>query len=334
MGNDYNKVPDFLEEASNYLLAIRNLSKEYVKGFKSTIRQFLKYLNTKKFDNSYDVISKITLNDIRGLKTSEIYNFMYYLAENNYSPSSRVKKTEYLRLFFDYLYRIKHDIFQNTLGKIERNRNNARQLPKALSLGESKKLLKIYSDSKDIQDIRDNAILHLILNCGLRLSEVVNLNLSDLKLDNNMFTIFGKGNKERTGYLNKSTKEALTKYLDIRNTIDVESKKDKDAIFLTTWRKKIKRLEHKGIQRLVRKALFNAGLEDRHYTTHSLRHTCATLLYRNGIDVKIIKELLGHVRIDTTEIYTHLYDKDVEREMLNHPLAKFKIRDALNYQIA
>lgn len=334
MGNDCNKVPDFLEEASNYLIAIKNLSKEYVKGFKSTIRQFLKYLNTKKFNNTYETISKITLNDIRGLKTSEIYSFMYYLAENNYSPSSRVKKTEYLRLFFDYLYRIKHNIFQNTFGKIERNRYNVKQLPKALSLNESKKLLTIYSDSQDISDIRDNAILHLILNCGLRLSEVVNLNISDFKLDNNTFTIFGKGNKERTGYLNKSTKNALQKYLDIRNTLDVESKKDKDALFLTTWRRKLKRLEPKGIQKLVKKALFNAGLEDKHYTTHSLRHTCATLLYRNGIDIKVIKELLGHVRIDTTEIYTHLYDKDVEREMLNHPLAKFKIRDALNYQIA
>ena len=334
MGNEIYEVPVFLEEASNYLLAIRNLSKEYIEGFKSTIRQFLNYLNTKKFDDAFDSISKMTLNDIRGLKTSDIYNFMFYLSENNYRPSSRVKKTEYLRLFFDYLYRIKHNIFQDTLGKIERNRHKAKHLPNALSLDESKKLLSIYSNSKDIGEIRDNAILHLILNCGLRLSEVVNLNISDFKMDNNTFTIFGKGNKERTGYLNKATKNALLKYLSIRRNLQVDSKKDEDALFLTTWHRKLKRLEHKGIQKLVRKALFNAGLEDKHYTTHSLRHTCATLLYRNGIDIKVIKELLGHVRIDTTEIYTHLYDKDVEREMLNHPLGRFKMRDAINYQIA
>ena len=334
MGNEIYEVPVFLEEASNYLLAIRNLSKEYIEGFRSTIRQFLNYLNTKKFDDAFDSISKMTLNDIRVLKTSDIYSFMFYLSENNYRPSSRVKKTEYLRLFFDYLYRIKHNIFQDTLGKIERNRNKAKQLPNALSLDESKKLLSIYSNSKDIGEIRDNAILHLILNCGLRLSEVVNLNISDFKMDNNTFTIFGKGNKERTGYLNKATKNALLKYLSIRRDLQVDSKKDEDALFLTTWHRKLKRLEHKGIQKLVRKALFNAGLEDKHYTTHSLRHTCATLLYRNGIDIKVIKELLGHVRIDTTEIYTHLYDKDVEREMLNHPLGRFKMRDAMNYQIA
>ena len=333
MEND-NNIPVFLTEASNYLIAIRNLSKEYVEGFKSTIKQFLNFLNTKKFNDAYNSISDIDLNDIRGLNNSEIYSFMYYLAENNYSPSSRVKKTEYLKLFFDYLFRIKHTIFQNAFNKIETNRYKSKHLPKVLSLEESKKLLTVYANSEDIIQIRDNAILHLILNCGLRLSEVVNLNISDFKFDNGTFTIFGKGNKERTGYLNQATKDALDKYLEIRKTIEVKSKFDKDALFLTHNNKATKRLVQKGVQKCVTRALYDADLEENKYSTHTLRHTCATLLYRNGIDIKVIKELLGHVRIDTTEIYTHLYDKDVEREMLNHPLSKFKMKDARNYQVA
>lgn len=338
MKNDDYSVPTFLDDAIKYLLAIRNLSKEYVKGFKTSIRQFLNYLNTIKFNNAYEHISNMTLNDIRGLNTSEIYCFLYYLAENNYSPSSRIKKAAYLRLFFDYLYRIKHDIFQNTFVKIEKNRINTRKIPKTLSINESKKILNIYSNSDNIIDIRDNAILHLLLNCGLRLSEIANLKISDFKFDNDTFTIFGKGRKERTGYLNKSTKEALLNYLKIRNTIKVDIASDNDALFIThydsKWKKQVKKLTHRGIQKCVQRALYNAGLENSKCTTHSLRHTCATILYKSGVDIKIIKELLGHVRIDTTEIYTHTYDKDVEREMLNHPLGKFKMKDAMNYQIA
>ena len=212
--------------------------------------------------------------------------------------------------------------------QIKREKNIYLQLPSYLSLNESKELLNLYTDSTKINEIRDNAILHLFLNCGLRVSELKNLNISDFKFNNNTFIIFGKGNKERTGYLNNSTKEALENYLNIRKTIQPKSQKDKDALFLSNKRV---RICTRAIELAIDKAYEKAGLDKKVYTVHTLRHTCATLMYKNGIDIKIIKEVLGHVRIDTAEIYTHLHNEDVMKAMFEHPLSQFKMADALMY---
>lgn len=233
-----------------------------------------------------------------------------------------------MRTFFDYLFRIKHNIFKEPFKQIKREKNIYLQLPSYLSLNESKELLNLYTDSTKINEIRDNAILHLFLNCGLRVSELKNLNISDFKFNNNTFIIFGKGNKERTGYLNNSTKEALENYLNIRKTIQPKSQKDKDALFLSNKRV---RICTRAIELAIDKAYEKAGLDKKVYTVHTLRHTCATLMYKNGIDIKIIKEVLGHVRIDTTEIYTHLHNEDVMKAMFEHPLSQFKMADALMY---
>ena len=293
-----------------------------------TIQQFLDFINVHKFHNKYDSIDSFTLNDIRCLCNSDIYSFIFFLAESHYKISSRILKTEHLRTFFDYLFRIKHNIFKEPFKQIKREKNIYLQLPSYLSLNESKELLNLYTDSTKINEIRDNAILHLFLNCGLRVSELKNLNISDFKFNNNTFIIFGKGNKERTGYLNNSTKEALENYLNIRKTIQPKSQKDKDALFLSNKRV---RICTRAIELAIDKAYEKAGLDKKVYTVHTLRHTCATLMYKNGIDIKIIKEVLGHVRIDTTEIYTHLHNEDVMKAMFEHPLSQFKMADALMY---
>lgn len=175
------------------------------------------------------------------------------------------------------------------------------QLPNYLSLNESKNLLKIYANSKKINEIRDNAILHIILNCGLRISEVRNLKISDINFKNDKFLIFGKGNKERMGYLNNITKEAIEKYLEVRKEIQPKNKKDNDILFLSN--KKCK-FSSRGIENAIDRAYDKTGLDSKVYTVHTLRHTCATLLYKAGNDIKTIQEILGHVQIDTTEIYT------------------------------
>lgn len=293
-----------------------------------TIQQFLDFINVHKFRNKYNSIDSFTLNDIRCLCNSDIYSFIFFLAESHYKISSRILKTDHLRTFFDYLFRIKHNIFKEPFKQIKREKNIYLQLPEYLSLNESKELLNLYSDSTKVNEIRDNAILHLFLNCGLRVSELKNLNISDFNFNNNTFIIFGKGNKERTGYLNNSTKEALEKYLDIRKTIEPKSKKDTDALFLSNKRV---RICTRAIELAIDKAYEKAGLDKNVYTVHTLRHTCAILMYKNGIDIKIIKEFLGHVRIDTTEIYTHLHSEDVMKAMLEHPLSQFKMADALVY---
>ena len=185
------------------------------------------------------------------------------------------------------------------------------------------KMIDLYDDSTDPIEIRDKAILHLFLTSGLRLSELKNLNIEDLDLDNKKFSIIGKGNKERTGYLNDMTKEALIDYLKVRDTLI--SKKSNNTLFLSRYGTK---MSSTAIEKIVKRAYKRAKIKYDNFCVHTLRHTCATLLYRNGIDIKTIQELLGHVQIDTTEIYTHLYDKNVMDVMLGHPLGKFMMADA------
>lgn len=272
--------------------------------------------------------TSITLNDMRTLSNSDIYSFIFYLAENHYKIGSRILKIEHLRTFFDYLFRIKHDIFKEPFKQIKREKYMYTQLPNYLSLNESKQLLKVYSNSTKVNEIRDNAILHLLLNCGLRVSEVKNLNISDFNFNNNTFIILGKGNKERTGYLNETTKEALQKYLEIRKDIIVKSSKDKDVLFASSYKK---RITVRGLRKTIKKAYEKLGIDNKEYSVHTLRHTCATLMYKTGIDINTIKEVLGHIKIDTTEIYTHLHDEKVMKAMQEHPLSKFKIADALSF---
>lgn len=322
------KKPNFVEDFANYLVAIKNLSQTYIKNMTVTIEQFLEFINVHKFKNKYNSIEDITLNEIRSLNNSDIYSFIFFLAESHYQNNSRVIKIEHLKTFFDYLFRIKNTIFKEPFKKINSERKLVKKLPKYLSLEESRRLLKIYENSTDEVEIRDNAMLHLFLNCGLRLSEIKNLNIKDISLTDNKFTIIGKGNKERTNYLNLKTKDALMKYLKIRDNFSKNNKNDDNTLFLTCYGYRMSQFT---INKIVKRAYRKANLDDKVYTVHTLRHTCATILYRAGVNIKTIQELLGHVQIDTTEIYTHLNDQEVKEVMLNHPLAQFKIADALAY---
>lgn len=320
------KTPKFVEEFANYLVAIRNLSQVYITNIKVTIEQFLEFINIHKFKNRYDSINEMSLNDIRSLNNSDIYSFIFFLAESHYKNNSRVVKIEHLRTFFDYLFRIEHSIFREPFKKINSERKIDKKLPNYLSLEESKRLIDLYKDSTNPIEIRDSAMLHIFLNCGLRLSEIRNLNLEDIDLYDDKFTIIGKGNKERTNYLNDITKEALLKYLEIRDTS--HDKARGNPLFLTAYGL---RMSDKTIKMIVKRAYKKSGLDEKVYSVHTLRHTCATILYKAGCDIHTIQKLLGHVQIDTTEIYTHLHDQEVMDVMLNHPLAQYKMENALAY---
>lgn len=315
------KIPKFVIDLSNYLIAIKNLSSTYVTNMKITIQQFLEFINIHKFKGKYNSIEDMTLNDIRSLKNSDIYSFIFFLAESHYKINSRIVKTEHLRTFFNYLFNIKHSLFTEPFKKINTERKIQKKLPNYLSLEEAKKVLDIYINSTDPIKIRDKAMLHLFLNSGLRLSELKNLNIEDLDLKNNKFTIIGKGNKERTGYLNDITKEALNDYLKVRDTLSPQT----NTIFISRYGSK---MSSTAIEKIVKLAYKKANIKNDNYCVHTLRHTCATLLYRTGINIRTIQELLGHAQIDTTEIYTHIYDKKVMEAMVNHPLGSFMMTDA------
>ena len=305
------KAPKFVEEFANYLVAIRNLSQVYINNMKVTIEQFLEFINIHKFKNKYNSINEMSLNDIRSLNNSDIYSFIFFLAESHYKNNSRVVKIEHLRTFFDYLFRIEHSIFREPFKKIHSERKIDKKLPNYLSLEEAKRLIDLYKNSINPIEIRDSTMLHIFLNCGLRLSEIKNLNIEDINLNDDKFTIIGKGNKKRTNYLNDITKEALLKYLNIRD--NSHDKGRNNPLFLTDYGF---RMSVTTIKKIVKRAYRKANLDENIYSVHTLRHTCATILYKAGCNIRTIQELLGHVQIDTTEIYTHLHDQEVMDVML------------------
>ena len=188
-------------------------------------------------------------------------------------------------------------------------------LPKYLSLEESIQLLESI-DGRDKE--RDYAIITLFLNCGLRLSELCSLNYSDIKTDGTM-TVTGKGNKERTIYLNEMCVNAVKEYMKVR---PVDGVKDKHALFLSNRKS---RISPKTVQHIVEKFIEKSGLGDRGYSTHKLRHTAATLMYqKGGVDVLLIKDILGHENLATTEIYTHIVDEQLKDAVSSNPLNKLK----------
>lgn len=228
-----NRSIEVIDEFSNYLIGIKNLSTEYVSNIVITLKQFLTFMNIYKYKEKYNSYEDMELNDIRALTNSDIYSFIFYLAEKNYKQSYRILKIEHLRNFFDFLFKIKHNIFTQPFKKINREKRMYDKLPNYLSLGESKRLLQLYSDSDKALEIRDNAILHLFLNCGIRRSELINLKIDDFNFEENKFIIFGKGNKERIGYLNKNTKDAILKYLEIRKSLNTKKIKDSNILFVS-----------------------------------------------------------------------------------------------------
>lgn len=283
------KMPHFVKNLVSYLVGIKDLSEIYANNMTVTIKQFLEFINIHKFKNKYNSIEDFTLNDIRSLTNSDIYSFIYFLVESHYKANSRIVKTEHLKTFFEYLYTIKETLFNQPFKKIKTDRKIEQKLPNYLSLDESKRLLAVYADSTKKTDIRNNAILHLFLNCGLRLSEMSNLNIDDFNLSEDKFIIFGKGNKERTGYLNKSTKDALMKYLEYRTNLT----NDTNALFLSKQYGKYNRLSTSALKKLVNNAYKKAEICNDAYSTHTLRHTCATILYKYGnVNIRTIQELL------------------------------------------
>ena len=217
--------PEFIEDFKNYVAGIKNLSASYIDSMLSTLKGFLEFVNDHIFDCKYENITEMTLNDIRFLNTSDIYGFIFYLAENHNSIGTRIKNIEHLRTFFDFLYKIKTALFKEPLKTIKREKNTYIKLPKYLSLSESKKILQVYANKDDFRSLRNNAMLHLFLCCGLRLEELNEIKISDFDFNENKFIILGKGNKERTCYLNTNTKYALQKYINYRKNNPLDDKK-------------------------------------------------------------------------------------------------------------
>lgn len=316
-----------LDDFARYLTVDLGRSNGTVEQYMIDLTLFLRYLSAKQngiptdgegfasipIDRiDYDFIGSITRGDLR--------DFLYFAAtERTNSARTRARKLSALRSFYKYMAREK--FVSENLAKDLDSPKIRQPLPKYLSLDESETLLETVEDSEAAKTRdRDFAIITLFLNCGMRLSELVGLNLADFTPGMKSVRVLGKGSKERIVYLNEACRQALSAYLPVRNS-DPEIRPDsKDAMFISS---RHKRISKKTVQWLVYRYLDEAGLESRHLSTHKLRHTAATLMYQTGkVDIRVLKDILGHEQLSTTQIYTHLSDDAMERALENNPLAK------------
>lgn len=309
-------LPSLVRIYLNYLMSIKAKSELTVLEYGSDLRLFFRYISLLKgicdkstpFDEinisllSNDIIYNVTLEDA--------YSFLAYCRkERKNDTNARARKVVAIKRFYKYL-EINGYIENNRIAFLE-SPQTKRGLPKYLSLEQSVMLLQCV-DGKFKE--RDYCILTLFLNCGLRLSELVGINLSHIK-DNNTLVVLGKGNKERTIYLNDACISAIKSYMTVR---PVDGVKDRDALFISNQKKRISR---ESVQKMVEGYLKKCGLDGMGFSTHKLRHTAATLMYQHGnVDPLQLKEILGHENLSTTEIYTHIHDEQLKKAVDSNPL--------------
>lgn len=320
--------PEYLNSFLDYTMTILNKSPNTVKEYNYDLATFLKFIKirfnlTQEDDFSLITIKDIDINTIKKITLDDIHAFLSYLTTTYHSKAAtRARKASSIRVFFNYLCAKANLIEQNPAQNLETPKLDKR-LPKYLSLEDSKKLLNATQNEDNRNMERDYAIITLFLNCGMRLSELVGININDIDFSENKMTVIGKGNKERTIYLNKACVRAIHEYLDVRPKDEIKTDKlnSRKALFLSERRERISK---RTVQHIVDKELTAAGLDTKKYSTHKLRHTAATLMYQYGnVDIRALQEVLGHESISTTEIYTHVANKQARDAIENNPLSDF-----------
>ena len=326
INNIYNdELPQFLNDYFNYLSTIKGCSNTTIVAYTADLSLLLKFIKMYKglipSDKALELeaitIHDLTIETLKTIKLQDLYAFMSYVGKHrgngNYAKARKIAATKSL---FRYLSTKAKVISSDPTLEMESPKLGKRS-PVYLTLDESKTLLDTTS-TRHKHSIRDHSIITLFLNCGLRLSELCSINISDMKDDT--LSIVGKGNKERTIYLNKASLRAIYKYLPIRNA-DIEKihVEDKDALFISG---KFGRINKRTVERIVKKHIGNAGLNRDKYTPHKLRHTSATLMYKHGnVDIRSLQEILGHENISTTQIYTHVDSDKLRTAVKSNPLS-------------
>lgn len=264
-------------------------------------------------------IHNMPIDVIKKIKLEDIHAFLYYLTDTYHSKAAtRARKAASIRVFFQYLTQKANLLKIDPAQGLETPKIDKR-LPKYLSLEESKKLLEVTKSTSNEFKERDYSIITLFLNCGMRLSELVGINIKDINFSDNKLTVIGKGNKERTIYLNDACVNAIKEYIAVRPHDGVKFD-SRDALFLS---KRKERISNRMVQEIVKKELGKAGLDMNKYSVHKLRHTAATLMYQYGhVDIRALQVLLGHENIATTQIYTHVNDEQVKNAVKSNPLGQ------------
>ena len=322
--NLLQEAPLIVREFLGYIGTIKGKSENTVEEYFRDLRTFFRYLKIQRGLVSPETpltdipILDVDMAMIESITLTDVFEYMNYLAtERKNKAATRARKASSLRAFYGYLTNKVHKLEVNPLLELESPKIK-KSLPKYLTLEQSLELLNAV-DGPD--KIRDYCILTLFLNCGMRLSELVSINLNDVRHSASSLRITGKGNKERVVYLNDACLKAIEQYLEVRPRDNLI---DREALFISRQRK---RISPKTVQHLVKKYLGKIEFGGPGYSVHKLRHTAATLMYQHGdVDIRVLKDILGHENLGTTEIYTHLSDKQMQQAANANPLSKVSPR--------
>ena len=320
----YN-MPLILEDYLNYMETIRGVSPNTTKEYFFDLRTFFRFVKLRyKLVDKNTPFEEIRIDDIdiklvNEINLQDLHAFISYADKNmDNGNSAKARKVASLKSFFNYLYTKVNLISKNPADNLESPKTNTRQ-PIYLTLEECEKLLNtILKNKNKIFRKRDYAIVMLFLNCGLRLSELSSIYLNKIKEDT--LTVVGKGNKERTIYLNEACIHAINDYIRVRP----KDALDNEALFLSMRKQ---RMSNRAIQHMIDKYLKQAGFDTSIYSTHKLRHTAATLMYKHGnVDIRALQEILGHESVSTTQIYTHVDDERLREAVKSNPLSNIELK--------
>ena len=313
-------LPLSVQEYVTHLRVIKGKSDLTTLEYASDLRTFFRFLKKSRAlcpaDCAFDEIDIRDIDDafIASITLMDAYNYLVFCKdERGNSDRTRARKVSTLKSYFDYMYRKVKRIPQDPMIDLEMPKFKKAARPKYLTLEQATRLLNaVEGKNKE----RDYCIITLFLNCGLRLAELCSLNYGDIREDCTI-DVTGKGNKERVVYLNNACLKAIRDYMRVR---PVDGVIDKKALFISAQKK---RMSRESVQKMVQKYLDKAGLGDQGFSVHKLRHTAATLMYQSGdADVLVLKEILGHENLNTTEIYTHTDSGQIRNAMNANPLSK------------
>ena len=319
----YSDVPDVLRGYLNYMTVIKGRSPNTVKEYYYDIKMFYRFLYVALNNISQNEFNKIDLTNfdesiLKNITLNDLYEFMAFV-NNTYSSNDnyRARKVSSLRSYFNYLHSRLGFISSNPAADLDSPKIKKR-MPRYLTVEESVNFLK---SIKGKNQQRDFAMFAIFLSCGLRLSELVGINLKNINLEKRTLRVIGKGNKERIVYLNNLCVDAINSYLEVRPEVKVHE--DMDALFIST---KGRRISNRMVELLAKKYFSDAGIDPELYSPHKLRHTAATLMYKEGnVDIRTLQELLGHTNLSTTQIYTHINNDDLRAAADSNPLANINI---------
>lgn len=320
-----NEIPLIMEDFLDYMETIKGISPNTVKEYLFDLRVFFRFikLRYRLVDRNTEFnevdISDIDIDTIKRINIQDLHSYISFVDKTRENGSAaKSRKVASLRSFFQYL--------NLTIEVIDKDPTKALEFPKMesrhpvyLTLDEATHLLEtVLENPNEEYRLRDYAIIIIFLNCGLRLSELASIDINKMK-DDNTLTVIGKGNKERTIFLNESCILAIEEYLEVRPNKKLS---DPDALFIS---KKKNRMSNRAIQYMIERYLDKAGFDTSLYSTHSLRHTAATLMYKYGkVDIRALQEILGHESVSTTQIYTHIDNERLRDAVKSNPLGNFK----------